>query len=164
MIAGALRQGYDPVNDAISRLAELGAENRWIVSTGMVTFGGACLAFAPRLRRPAATSLTIAGLASFGVAAFPCTEGCPGPSTPTDVGHSVSAGIHYVAFALTPLLHERKPLDVALAVLGGAALLAHGTGIEPNGLWQRVGLTLLDAWMIAAAAKLLRERRGPARS
>src|SRR5688500_6922534 len=88
LIAGWLREGYDPVNDAISRLAELGAPNRWIVSTGMVTFGGACLLFAPRLNRPASSVLSVAGVASLVVAAFPCTEGCPGPGTVTDAGHS----------------------------------------------------------------------------
>ena len=159
VVAGALRSGYDPMSDAISRLAELGAENRWIVSTGMVTFGGACLAFAPCLRHPASISLRVAGAASLGVAAFPCTEGCPGPGTVTDVGHTIAAGVHYVAFVLTPVLHERRPVDVAVAALAGAALLAHGTGIEPNGALQRAGLTILDAWLFATAFRTIRRHR-----
>lgn len=159
LIAGSLRAGYDPVHDAISQLAEIGAENRWIVSSGMVTFGGACLAFAPCLRRPAATSLTMAGAASIAVAAFPCTEGCPGAVTPTDLGHTISAGIHYVAFALTPLLQDRKPTTIALALAAGGALLAHGTGVGPNGLLQRIGLTTLDAWLLLTALETLRRGR-----
>ena len=151
--AGAIRDGYNPVRDAISRLAELGAPNRYIVTSGMVVFGVGCLLFAGLLRKPASISMTVAGLASFGVAAFPCTEGCPGFGSLTDTAHILFAGLHYVSFGLTPVLHSRKPVVLTIAGLAGLALLIQATGLGPNGLFQRIGLTTLDAWLIATASR-----------
>ena len=156
MVAGALRSGYDPVTDAISRLAELGAPNRWIVTSGMVAFGLGVLAFAGLLQRAATTALIVAGLASFAVAAFPCTQGCPGGGSFTDVAHVVAAAAFYVSFVLVPLLHHRRGPAVAVAIVAAVALALHGGGIGPNGLLQRVGLTLLDAWLLVTALGYVR--------
>ena len=119
----------------------------------MVVFGIGCLLFAGLLRKPAAISMTVAGLASFGVAAFPCTEGCPGFGSFTDTAHILFAGLHYTAFGLTPALQSRRPGVLVLGGLAGVALLIHATGLGPNGLFQRIGLTTLDAWMIATASR-----------
>jgi hypothetical membrane protein len=152
-VAGSIRDGYDPMTDAISRLAEIGAPNRWIVTTGMVTFGVAVIVFGRSLPRRAAWLAVVAGVASLAVAAFPCTEGCPGGGSFTDVAHVLAAGVHYVALVGMALLASRSPV-VRVVVLGaGTALLLHGSGIGPNGALQRLGLTTLDAWMIARAIR-----------
>ena len=154
IVAGKIRDGYDPVTDAISRLAELGAPDRWLVTTGMYVFGIGCIVFAPMLKSRAAAALTVAGIASFGVATFPCTAGCPGTGSFTDVAHGVAAGAHYVAFALAPWFHDRRALPWSAAA--SVALLIHAAGIGPNGLLQRTGLTILDAWLVLVAISFLR--------
>lgn len=150
IVAGLIRQGYSPVDDPISRLAELGAENRWIVTSGMISFGVGCVLFAPQLSPRARTALTVAGLASWGVAAFPCTEGCGG-SEFTDRAHGVAAGILYLALTLAPVLHSRRPSSVFTSVVAGIALTMHVAGIGPGGMLQRIGLTTNDAWIVATA-------------
>jgi len=119
----------------------------------MIVFGLGCILFAPRLRKPAVISLTVSGLASFGVALFPCTQGCPGMGSVTDTAHTLFAGLHYVSFALTPVLHARRSGVIALVAFAGSALLIHATGVGPNGLFQRVGLTTLDAWLVGTAVR-----------
>lgn len=169
VVAGMLREGYDPVTDAISRLAEIGAPQRWIVTTGMIAFGIATLIFA---RGPVGDTspstrwfLVIAGFSSFAVAAFPCTAGCPGlGSTAVDTAHVIAAGVHYVALTNAPLSiwaarrSERGYPRFCLIVGGaaGIALFCQAVGLGPNGLMQRIGLTLNDAWMIATAVMLSR--------
>ena len=49
-IAGARRDGYSPVDDAISRLAEVGASSRPVMNAGFVTFGVAVPTFAVAAR------------------------------------------------------------------------------------------------------------------
>jgi hypothetical membrane protein len=161
VVAGALRDGYDPVHEAISRLAELGAPNRWIVTTGMATFGIACI-FVGRAWKVHAglvgVALVAAGIASLFVAAFPCTEGCPGSGSFTDVAHTLSAGTHYIAFAGGTLVAARlarsarfRSWSLAAGVAGAGALIVHATGAGPNGLFQRIGLTTLDLWLASMA-------------
>lgn len=164
--AGRLRAGYDPATEAISRLAALGTANRWIVTVGIVCFGIGAVVFGYGLRRvlwpPVGSVLMVAGAAAWGVAAFPCTEGCPGSGTFTDEAHGIAAGIHYVAFAAAPLIagmwagrRDRRAFrvfSVGAGIVGGAALVMHVTGAGPNGLMQRTGLTILDLWMIGTAA------------
>jgi hypothetical membrane protein len=171
VIAGILRDGYDPITDAISRLAESGAPQRWIVTTGMIAFGLATLLFA---RGPAGETspatrwfLVVAGFSSVAVAAFPCTAGCPGVgSTAVDTAHVIAAGVHYIALTNAPLSiwaakrgeggYPRFCLIVGGAA--GIALLCQAVGVGPNGLMQRIGLTLNDVWMITTVVIL--SRRG----
>ena len=171
VIAGALRDGYDPITQAISRLAESGAPNRWIVTAGMVTFGVSALVFASVMRsftKAGAFFMVVAGISSFGVAAFPCTSGCPGiGSTFFDTAHVVVAGVHYVALTNAPLSiwWEKRNgpyarFCLAMAVATGIALTSQALGIGPNGLMQRIGITLSDTWMVATAVLLMRSGDG----
>ncbi|MDQ3954657.1 MAG: DUF998 domain-containing protein [Actinomycetota bacterium] len=170
-IAGAVRAGYDPVEDAISRLAEIDAPHRWLVSSGMVAFGICALAFSSAWKDDhpgGAGALAAAGLTSLGVAAFPCTEGCPGPGEFTDTAHGVVAGAHYFSFALAAVLSAWEAGKLGrvryarwsrlAAGAGGVFLLLHVTGLGPNGLFQRLGLTTLDAWLAGSALSALRPR------
>ena len=153
VVAGSIRDGYDPVHDAISRLAELGAPDRWIVTSGIVVFGVAVMVFG-RMLPPLAGWLAIAaGLGSLAVATFPCTEGCPGSGTVTDVAHVIAAGAHYIALVGMALFASRSRVVQAVVLLAGLVLLLHGTGIGPNGAFQRLGLTTLDVWMIVTGLR-----------
>ena len=155
-ILGTITEGYDPINDAISRLAEQGAPYRGLMTIGMVAFGMGAIAFAPALGGAGGIALAVAGFASFEVALFPCTEGCPGPGVATDTAHTVAAAVHYVALVATPLL-VRKHGALPVAIVAAIALALHGVGWGPNGLLQRVGLTVLDLWLVVVAIEFLRE-------
>ena len=157
VVLSAIRKGYSPIEDAISQLAELGAPRREIMTAGIVAFGAGSIAFAPSLGGRAGVALAVAGAGSLGVAAFPCTEGCPGPGEVTDTGHFIAAGVHYIGFVAAPVLASRKGAAVAVSTVAALALGLHVAGLGPNGLMQRVGLTTLDAWLVVAAVEKLRE-------
>ena len=156
-IAGARRDGYSPVDDAISRLAELGASSRPLMNAGFVTFGVAVPTFAVAARQalgtPATAALVVAGLSTLGVAATPLG---PGP----DTAHGVFAGIGYIAMAATPVLADRRR-GAMVSALAAASLVA--TTIGPaHGLFQRLGLGVVDAWIVATALRQRRENRSGA--
>lgn len=155
-VLGAIRKGYNPLDDAISQLAELGAPRREWMTGGIVAFGLGAVSFAPALGGRAGVALATAGVGSFGVASFPCTEGCPGAGELTDTGHAVAAGLHYMAFVLTPVLASRKRSSVLASAIAAVALGMHVGGLGPNGLMQRIGLSTLDLWLVAAALQYLR--------
>ncbi len=161
---GAIRSGYSPVEDAISRLAALGASTRPLMSAGFVAFGVGVPLYATALRRalpgPAWTAAVATGLATVGVAATPLDS-----SEAIDTLHGVFAGTGYATLAATPLLAAR-PLaaaghrwaaatSLALGAAAAACLAATLVG-ERHGLWQRLGLTIGDAWLLASAAWMLR--------
>lgn len=169
-VCGALRDdGYDPVQDAISQLARIGSPTRAGMTAGFVGFGLLLPVFAQRLPelvgagRAVRVSATIAGLSTLGVAALPLQreEGGTG-----DVLHAVAAGIGYVAMAATPLLAaaalrrtgRRSAAVVSLGVgLASATALSVSVTSGPTGLWQRVGLGVVDAWFAGWALRGLRE-------
>jgi hypothetical membrane protein len=155
---------YSPIDDAISRLAEVGADTRWLMTAGFVTFGLSVPAFGWALRATvpgwAWAAATATGLATLGVAATPLER-----SDLVDQLHGVFAGLGYVTLAATPLLAARPLLAMGnrrLAWSGVAAgltslvALALTTTDLPTGLFQRVGLTAGDLWIIAAAVAIRR--------
>ncbi|MFN2489837.1 MAG: DUF998 domain-containing protein [Actinomycetota bacterium] len=170
--AGMLRNGYSPVHDAISRLAERDAPHRWIVTSGMVAFaiGAGLLATAmatDRRLRAAAAAVAVAGASAFAVALFPCTQGCPGPGRFTDDAHTLAAGIHYVSLTAAPLVaawafRRDRPgfaaFCTAAGSIAGMSLVAQTAGLGANGLLQRIGLTTDDVWMGMTAFPLLGRR------
>lgn len=177
---GALADGYDPLRQTISRLAEVGAPTQPLMTSGMVAFGVLMPIWAgtlgerlgsPWLRRV----VTVAGLGTLGVAATPVTV--DGGAT-QDALHYATAGISYVAMAATPLVaaarlralgHGRAAAaSVATAGLAAAALLGSvlvgEDGTVGSGGLQRLGLTTVDVWHVTAAATVLavpRRRRVP---
>jgi hypothetical protein len=162
-VLGRRLPGYDPTEDAISRLAAVGAPDREWMTAGFVAFGVGVPLFAVALRDalpgPAWISATATGVATLGVAALPL-DGWAG-----DTAHGVAAGVGYVTLAGVPLLaagplgtlgHRRAAR--ASTVLGVAALtcLALTTVDEHAGLFQRLGLTLGDLWLVTAAVAVWR--------
>lgn len=156
--------GYSPVHDAVSRLAAVGADTRGLMSAGLVVFGLSLPVYAIGLRRTvggaAWAAAATTGIATLAVAATPLDH-----SRTVDAWHAVFAGIGYVSLAATPLLAAR-PLrrlghrtlarwGLVAGSIAGAALLATTTG-RSTGLFQRVGLTAGDLWILASAVAIAR--------
>lgn len=167
-VCGALRQGYDPVTQAISQLAREGTAHRLGMTAGFVGFGVLLPVFGERLPRllgagtPLRVAMTVAGASTLAVAAFPLqvVEGGAG-----DALHALYAGIGYVAMAATPALavpalsrsgrRRAARASVAVSAVSATALVLSVT-TPWTGLWQRVGLTVVDGWFAVAALWVLR--------
>jgi hypothetical membrane protein len=153
LVAGARRKGYSPVHDAISELARVGTSSRPLMTMGFVTFGVTVPLFALASRRelgtPAAAALTVAGLATLAVAGLPLEDGT------SDTAHGIAAVTGYVGMAAAPYLATRRRPELAISVVAALALAL--TTVEAwHGLFQRVGLGVVDVWIVATA---LRRRR-----
>jgi hypothetical membrane protein len=158
-IGGAVKHGYSPVEDAISRLAAVGAETRPLMSTGFVVFGAGLVTYASALREvvdgPAWVAAAGTGLATIAVALAPLER-----SSALDSVHAAFAAIGYITLAATPLLAARPLVrlghralagcGVAVGAIAGVSLALTTSGL-PTGLFQRIGLTSGDAWIIASA-------------
>jgi hypothetical membrane protein len=159
-------RAYSPVHDAISRLAELGADTRPLMTTGFIGFGIGLPIYAYALRRTVAgtawMTAAMTGVATLAVAASPLAR-----SARFDTWHAAFATIGYVSLAATPLLaarHLRRDGHRGLArfgVLAGAvsavALALTATGL-PTGLFERIGLTTADAWIVTSALTIATAR------
>jgi hypothetical membrane protein len=165
-VGGAVATHYSPVDDAISRLAAVDAPTRTLMTSGFVTFGVGVplygVALRARLPGPAWASAVTTGLATLGVAAFPLDR-----SSTVDLLHGACASVGYVTLAGIPLLaagplwrdgHRRAAAaSVAAGAVAGACLVATLAGSR-HGFFQRAGLTTGDAWVVASAVWLLRDR------
>lgn len=159
---GATRTGYHPLDDAISRLAEIGATTRPAMTAAFIGFGVGLPLYGQALRRrlPGAAwvTATATGVATLGVAAFPLRAGGGGAV------HGVFASVGYATLAATPLLaagplaRSGRPrfarASVAASLLSGACLLATTLGTR-HGLFQRAGLTVGDLWVVGSALWLM---------
>lgn len=161
---------YSSIDDAISRLAAVGADTRWLMTAGFVTFGVALPVFSAALRSIVPGRAWIAaattGVATLAVAATPLDH-----SDTVDRLHGLAAGIGYVTLAATPLLAARPLLAMGhrrLANAGVAAgavsalALALTTTALPSGFFQRLGLTVSDVWIVATAIAIRSGKLGPA--
>ncbi len=163
-IISALRtDGYSVVEDAISRLAAVGAPTRWLMSAGFVgfTIGVGVFAFGLRgvLNGPAWVAALIASIATLGVALFPLDY-----SNGVDLLHGAAAFTGYIALSALPLfaapeLARRGHLRAArvsriCGTISAMALAATLLG-PAHGLFQRIGVTVGDTWIVATALWLL---------
>jgi hypothetical membrane protein len=165
LVHGARTPGYEPLEDAISRLAAEGAATRAGMTAALVAFGVLLPAWAAVLARELGVPslrpvVTGAALATLGVAALPLTEQGGGLQ---DAGHAAAALTGYVAMAATPLVAARglgpraSRASVATGVVAAVALL--GSALTGSGGLQRLGLTVVDAWhVVLACGVLLRAR------
>ncbi len=164
-LLGPTVDGYSPVDDPISRLAAVGAPSRTLMTAGLVAFGGGLCLYAVALRGalagPGWVAAALAGASALGVAAFPLGESA------NDGPHAAFAVTAYAAVAGIPLLAV-QPMR-ASSRLGwarfslSAGLLASGlllaTAVGPaSGLFQRMGLTVADLWIVPNAVDILRRR------
>jgi Protein of unknown function (DUF998) len=162
LVGGARTPDYSPVNDAISRIAAIGAPNRELMTTAFVAYGAAVIVGSTALRssplhrcwRLAAVN----GAATIGVAALPLEH-----SAAMDTWHGVAAGIGYASITALPLVSAGPLRELGygraanLAVAGGitsGVCLVATTVSDANGFFQRLGLTVGDAWLIATGVAL----------
>lgn len=159
IVGGSTKHGYSPVDDAISRLAAIGSSVRPLMTGGFVVFGVGLVAYSTALRGVLAGSAWIAaagtGLATIAVALAPLDH-----SSTVDAFHAAFAGIGYLTLAATPLLAARPlarrghrtlaHLGVAIGAVAGLSLVAT-TSRLPTGLFQRLGLSVGDVWIIVSA-------------
>lgn len=159
--------GFSPVDDAISRTAAVGAPPRRLMTAGFLLDAAGSAAGSLALRRavpgPAWAASAVNGAATIGVALTPL-DSWPA----VEVGHTLTATAGYASLALTPLLAARPlaraghtglaRVSTATAVAVGAGLAATVVWDEASGLLQRVGITVGDAWLIAAGLAILAGR------
>jgi hypothetical protein len=176
-VAGRIRTGYDPREQAISELFELGApwSSRGLLVGGLVLSGAAFLLLAPALDRAlpgrgrlGPVLVVAAGVGTLGIVAAPCTPGCPGAATSAfDLWHTITAGTGYTALVLAPLafawrLRHAAPTiagwSVAIGATGAVLFGAYVLGVveAAPGLQQRVFNTIADGWYVLIAVWLLR--------
>ncbi len=165
-IGGLAASHYSAIDDAISHLAEIGAPTRPFMTAGFIVFGVGLPIYSVALRDalPGWSWLTAAatGLATLGVAAAPL-----GRSPAGDRLHGVFAGAGYITLALTPLLaagplrragrSSLARMSIAVGAAAGISLLAT-TATDHDGLFQRLGLTIGDVWIVLTAVEILRGR------
>jgi hypothetical membrane protein len=167
VVGGARATSYDPLKDAISQLARVGAPTRPLMTAGFLGFS----AFAPFWARTISGSLSeprlkasigAAVVGTLGVAALPLGASFG------DGPHAAAAGLAYLGMAVTPAIggralardgHQRSAqASYVVTGISGAALVASLTGAYDGG-FQRLGLTVVDAWFVAMAVRELRRRR-----
>lgn len=170
LVNGLLTEGYDPLSDAISQLAREGAPTRPAMTACFVAFGLLLPVWAGPLAReldaPALRPVvTVAGLATVAVAALPLTRE---PGGTQDLLHGIAAGSGYVAMALTPLIaavalrRSGRPAAAAASLAVGAVsagALVGTLAVDGSGGFQRLGLTVVDAWHVVVATWVLSRRR-----
>ena len=161
-IAGSASANYSAVNDAISDLAAVHAPMQALMTAGFAVYGLGLIAFGIALCEVLEGRAWIAAVATgactLGVAATPL-GGWSG-----DAVHATFAGFGYAALVALPLLTV-APLarrgragwarvSALIAMIAATCLLASTLG-PAHGLFQRLGLTIGDAWIVVAASALL---------
>lgn len=154
------------VDDAISQLANVESNTRWLMTAGFVAFGVGVGMFASAVRTTLDTLTSIAlgatALSTLAVATLPL-----GRSDTVDGLHGVVAGIGYVTLALAPVAASRSLRrlgrhGLATTGLAAAAVSAIALGASltsaPTGLFQRVGLTTVDIGIVVVATLVARGR------
>jgi hypothetical membrane protein len=161
-IAGAATARYSAVNNAISDLAAVHSSTQVAMTAGFVLYGLGLIAFGIALREVLEGHAWMAAIATGG-----CTLGVA--ATPLggwsgDAVHATFAGLGYAAIVALPLL-AAAPLarsgragwaraSVLTSTISAACLLATTLG-PAHGLFQRLGLTIGDAWIVVAASALV---------
>ncbi|MDP8938551.1 MAG: DUF998 domain-containing protein [Actinomycetota bacterium] len=166
-VLGATTAGYSTVDDAISRLAASDAPTRAAMSAGFGVFGAGMILYGAAIRtalpgRAWALAMTT-GVATLGVAALPLE------TSAGDTPHQVAAATGYATLAALPVV---AAVSLARSGRRGWARYSVGTGVASvlclvasavgpgHGLFQRAGLTVVDAWVIATALDVLRRPHG----
>jgi len=156
------------IDDAISQLAHVDSNTRWLMSTGFVTFGVGVGLFAVSARStlgaPTAAFLGATAASTMAVALLPL-----GASDTIDQLHGITAAAGYLTLIGAPLAargslrrlgaHRLAPAGVAAAAVAAVSLGA-SLALPANGAFQRLGLTVVDAWIVTTAGLLATGRLG----
>lgn len=163
---GHSRNGYSPIDDPISQLAAIDASSRWAMTAGFLAFGTGVSLYATEVRAVlpggAGVAALTSGVATIGIAVTPLGSSLGGAA------HATCAGVAYAALAATPVLGGRSlasqghlaasRASTVAGIASGVALLASAFSSPRSGLFQRVGLTVGDAWIVVSACQMLRRR------
>ena len=142
--------GYDPTRDAISRLAALGAPTRPAMTAGLLALAAGMGLYGVALRPRPMWLLPVAnGVITLAVAALPLGGRFDG-------AHGGAAALGYVTLAAIPAVVGRRPLSIAIGVVSALCLLLTILADDRDGLFQRLGLTVAQAWVVVSALALLR--------
>jgi hypothetical protein len=157
LIGGLTVPGYSPVEDHISSLAAIGAPSRMLMSVGFAAYAVGVGTAAWPLRRVigngASTALGCNALLVFGVLLTP-----EGISSAVDLLHGGFAFLIYLSLALVgplagPTFRRSGLRGWAIASLAVGAVTAVSLWISfeetRSGLFQRIGLTTTDLWLMA---------------
>ena len=150
------------IDDAISQLAHVESNTRWLMTAGFVTFGVGVGLFAVSVRTTlgATTSAFLGATAAstLAVALLPL-----GGSDTVDQLHGMAAAAGYVTLVAAPLAarsslrrlgaHRLASAGVAATAVAAVSLGA-SLALPATGAFQRLGLTVVDAWIIATATLL----------
>lgn len=155
-------RAYSPVLDTISRLAAIGADTRPLMTAGFVVFGLAVPASAVAWKRALGDRswmLVVAtGVSTLAVAALPLDR-----SDLVDRLHGIAAGAGYLTLAAIPLtaratlirsgFARHATIGTAVSIVSVTSL-AVSLAVEQTGLFQRLGLTVVDLWLVASVPVL----------
>lgn len=170
LVNGLRTDGYDPVQQAISQLAREGAPTRLSMTVCFLVFGVLVPLWAPVVARELLAprlrwAVTVAGLATVAVAFLPLTRE---PGGTQDLLHAVAAGTGYVAMAATPLFaagalrrsgrNAAAALSAATGAVSIAGLVLSVVVADASGLFQRLGLGVVDLWHVVVALWVLSRR------
>ena len=161
--AGVLAKGYSPVRQSISRLAAVDAPKRRLMTAGFICFGVTVPAYGLALRDAlggrAWLAATVSGVATLGAGAFALDT-----SSAIDRAHYGLAVVASSSLALTPILaaqslsargHDRAAAASRLIGVFSGVCLAAPAFLPPEGLLQRIGLTLAEGWITASAVAIV---------
>ena len=165
-LASTVAPGYSASNDAISELAAAGADTRALMTSGFIAFALCVFPYAWALRGSlggrAWTAAAGTGIATLLVAAIPL-----GRSPASDHWHGIVAVCGYTSLAVTPLLAIRPllarghpavaALSIATAAVSATTLLL-SDATRLTGLFQRVGLTTGQVWILCSSLAVISGR------
>ncbi len=164
--AAVTTRDYSAVHDAISRLAAIGNNSRSLMTAGFVGFGIGLPVYAVALRSAvggkAWVAAVVTGAATLAVAALPLDR-----TAMIDTLHGLAAGVGYLSLAAIPLLAATSLARMDHRMLAGLGVVAGGVSTVsllltatslPTGLFQRIGLTSTDVWVMLSAAAMVAGR------
>lgn len=169
-VAGARKTAYSVVDDPISRLAAIGASTRPLMTAGLLVYAAGLAGYGAAAAEDGDTdelgwwpAALVCAIATAGVAVTPL-EGQLG-----GIPHAATAVTGYAALAAIPATAAvrlrragRSGLSriAAVTAAASAACLTVSVVADPaTGAWQRAGLTVGDAWLIATGARAALRRR-----
>ncbi len=161
---GARADHYDPTRDAISRLAAHGAHSRPAMTAALVGLGAGMVLYSAALR--AGLDGGLAWVAALANGAFTLTVAAVPLGSTHDGLHGVVAGLGYATLATIPVLAGPRlgrlhptarwtAISTGAGVVTALCLAATLVGSR-SGLFQRLGLTVGQAWVVASAISLSR--------
>ena len=174
-VLGALREGYQPLRDAISELGAEGCRDPMLWNLGGFGIAAALYAlYASALRRgPSRWLFRLAVVQAIAIAAsgaFNCDPGCPQkPLSLHGTLHTVFGLGYFAVTSAVPLVAWRgfrkhdawrslAPYSLVTGVLLVVGSLVGPTlGPDRIGLWQRTFLVCAYAWQITVALRLYRQ-------